>query len=129
MDISPATAVKRRRMAFCDQRVTRGQASFRVHCTGCHGESAGGDGPMVGFLKIRPPDLTLLTRRHAGGFPRDRVAAAIDGREEIPGHGARRMPVWGITFQQLDRDADRAGEVQERIVDLVAFLESIQSGE
>ena len=36
------------------------------------------------------------------------------------------MPIWGLSFQDPHRDSDQEGEIRERILDLVAFIESIQ---
>ena len=81
---------------------------------------------MVEVLKIRPADLTRIRERNGGSFPEARIAAVIDGRLEIHGHGPGSMPVWGLTFRESGRDTDQETEVRERIRDLVVFLESIQ---
>ena len=57
------------------------------------------------------------------------VHAAIDGRERVRGHGASRMPIWGLGFQELDRDTNQEDEVRDKIVALIAYLETIQDGE
>jgi hypothetical protein len=36
------------------------------------------------------------------------------------------MPVWGFTFQVQGSDRNQEGEVRERILDLLTYLESIQ---
>jgi hypothetical protein len=36
------------------------------------------------------------------------------------------MPVWGIGFRDPGRDSDQEAEVRQRILDLVAFIASIQ---
>lgn len=112
-----------------DQRESRAEAggrTYRAYCASCHGTSADGNGPMVEVLKIRPADLTRIRERNGGSFPEARIAAVIDGRLEIHGHGPGSMPVWGLTFRESGRDTDQETEVRERIRDLVVFLESIQ---
>jgi putative copper resistance protein D len=38
--------------------VAQGVDLFATHCTGCHGRSARGDGPLASGLPVRPADLT-----------------------------------------------------------------------
>ena len=107
-------------------RVERGALGFRVYCSSCHGETAKGDGPMAEHLRTKPADLTRLAQRNDGRFPSDAVYAAIDGREKVRGHGPGSMPVWGLSLQTSGLAADQEQEVREKLLDLVAYLESIQ---
>ena len=109
------------------ERIAEGRLSYRVHCASCHGEGGKGDGPMAKVLKIQPADLTRLALSHQGRFPRDEVYNAIDGRREVTGHGPGAMPVWGATFQDRGQDRPQEQEVREKILDLLAYLESIQA--
>jgi hypothetical protein len=77
-------------------------------------------------LTVKPSDLTTINQRNDGSFPTHLVVEVIDGRRHLPAHGAREMPVWGITFQTLDLDTNQEPEVERRIWDLVRYLESIQ---
>ena len=81
---------------------------------------------MREVLTVAPTDLTTISKRNAGSFPTSLLIEVIDGRRQLPAHGAREMPVWGITFQTLDLDTNQEPEVERRIHDLVAYLESIQ---
>jgi mono/diheme cytochrome c family protein len=108
-----------------DQKA-RGDTLYRLHCASCHGKTGRGDGPVADVLRIPPPDLTRLAADHDGEFPHDEVFAAIDGRNKIVGHGSRDMPVWGWSFQERDRDLASKGVVEQRIRDIIAFIESIQ---
>ena len=103
-----------------------GRFLFRVHCQSCHGPEGHGDGDMREVLTVPPTDLTKISRRNDGTFPSHLVIEVIDGRRHLPAHGAREMPVWGITFQTLDLDTNQEAEVERRIRDLVLYLESIQ---
>jgi mono/diheme cytochrome c family protein len=107
-------------------RIERGALTYRVHCGSCHGATAKGDGPMAAVLKVEPADLRRLARRNDGRFPKDRIYSTIDGREEIRSHGPGSMPVWGLSFQTSGLAAEQEKEVRETILDLVAYLESIQ---
>ena len=110
--------------------IAKGHVTYRVYCASCHGPEGRGDGNLAELLKVRPADLTRLSAENDGVFPRQRVHATIDGRQEIKGHGSRDMPIWGEAFQKTLRatwkdmtDEERA---QLKIVEVVYFLESIQ---
>jgi len=103
-----------------------GRLLYRVHCKSCHGEDGTGDGPMAEVLETPPSDLTRLSQENDSKFPLDEVYEVIDGRREVREHGARTMPVWGMTFQDPDRDSNQEEEVQGRIRDLVRYLQTLQ---
>ena len=109
-----------------DDRRAIGALSYRVHCLNCHGSSGSGDGPMAELLKIVPADLSRLAERNGGEFPTEHVYRAIDGRQEIEGHGSRQMPVWGLGFQDPGRDADQEAAVRDKILDVIAYLKTLQ---
>ncbi len=106
-------------------RVARGKVAFRIYCRSCHGAEARGDGPLAQELKSKPADLTHLVAKD-GSFPRDTVAGKIDGRLSVGAHGPTDMPVWGLSFQVSGSDAAQDLEVQRKIGDLVAYLETLQ---
>ncbi len=108
------------------ERAARGKVLFRVYCANYHGKTADGDGPVAEYLKVAPPDLKELRQKGEGEFPTERIHRLIDGRDPLAVHGAREMPIWGLTFQDRGRDSNQEEDVAERIKDLVAFLESIQ---
>ena len=109
--------------------VTGGRVTYRIYCTSCHGAKGQGDGKLAGFLSYPPADLTTLARDSAdGSFPTDLVQAVVDGRKQLPGHGAGDMPAWGTVFQTLTAEGEDAEQdAQRRIRELVAFLETIQA--
>jgi len=106
--------------------VERGELLYRIYCQNCHGKQGHGDGPTAAVLTVRPADLGRLKKE--GEFPRDEIRGIIDGRETARGHGdaPREMPIWGLGFQELDRDADQEAEVRAKIEALLDFLETIQ---
>jgi mono/diheme cytochrome c family protein len=108
------------------ERIERGRTGYRTYCSNCHGDGGRGDGKMAEVLRVPPANLIRLAEDNGGSFPADRVFRAIDGRDEIRGHGRREMPVWGIGFRDPGRADDQEEGVRQRILDLVAFLESIQ---
>lgn len=109
-----------------DPRIERGRALYRLHCVNCHGDQGMGDGPMAKLLRSPVPDLSRLTARHEGEFPAEHVRQTIDGRFEIPSHGRREMPIWGLSFQERGRAVNQEREVQERLTALVEYLRSMQ---
>jgi hypothetical protein len=83
-----------------------------------------GGGPVAPALKAQPPDLTRLTRRHGGSFPREFVERTILGEDaSAVAHGTREMPVWGPIFGQIEWDQDLRNV---RVRNLSDYLASIQ---
>src|SRR5262245_42929517 len=83
-----------------------GRDSFERYCASCHGPGGHGDGPVGAALKMRPPDLTALTQKNDGSFPREQVLAFVTGTARTPAaHGASDMPVWGTLFRAFESDA------------------------
>lgn len=105
---------------------SRGGELYQMYCSNCHGKRGLGHGPMAQILTVAPPNLTHLAKQNRGEFPTERVSRSIDGREEVRGHGQRHMPIWGLAFQEYDRDTNQEAEVRFRVRELVAYLESIQ---
>ena len=107
-----------------------GEHDFNMYCASCHGESAKGNGPKSFSLAMKPPDLTTLTVRY-GEFPKEKLARMIDGRDPVPGHGEREMPVWGVWFkaesaQELGGAEGDEASVQRRVDNLIGYIESLQ---
>lgn len=76
-----------------------GEALFSDHCAVCHGGGLRGDGPMAAILTVTPPDLTRISERYGGAFPRSGIARRIDGRDPILSHGGD-MPIFGAVFTE-----------------------------
>ena len=101
-----------------------GQEMFTTYCAVCHGKAGKGDGPAAAALKKTPANLTELTARNSGKFPELKVYGTIKGESDTPAHGSRDMPMWGSLFQSLSHGSE--GEVQMRIANLTAYVQSIQ---
>jgi mono/diheme cytochrome c family protein len=103
-----------------------GRDLFEFYCASCHGRDGKGSGPVVPALRIPPPDLTTITRRNSGTFPRARIEAFVtgDGGRLTPAHGSKEMPVWGPIFRGVDPH-DTMNKI--RISNVVAHIESVQS--
>jgi mono/diheme cytochrome c family protein len=102
----------------------QGPALYKAYCAVCHGTDGKGSGPMAKSLKVPVADLTRITMRSGGKFPRMRVEQIILGEEIPAGHGAREMPLWGPIFSQVTTDQD-LGRV--RVDNLARFLEGMQA--
>ena len=101
-----------------------GVDNFRNYCAPCHGRDGTGHGPVAPALKVAPTDLTKLSAKNNGVFPRARVRDYItNGAGDIAAHGTGSMPVWGPTFRALD-SSDRS--VAVRISNVVEYLSTIQ---
>ena len=116
-----------RPMPSAAQEAWRGAALFHQYCASCHGEKGTGNGPVAAYLNLRPADLTRITERSDGTFPRDQVTRIIAGEENPPGHGTRTMPVWGEQLQEgVIGSVRKEAVARGRIAFLVDYLESLQ---
>ena len=102
-----------------------GANNFAQYCVACHGKDAKGTGALAATLKPKPADLTGLTERNGGTFPRDMVFQVIDGSKKLKGHGGGDMPQWGSTFLTSSGAGD-ADAVKRRIDSLVDYLATLQ---
>lgn len=106
-----------------------GQMLYERHCQSCHGPEGKGEGSMTDQLTKDLPDLTTLQASHDGVFPEEYVRKMIDGREMIPAHGTRQMPIWGNIWASSDGVPSQEQAAQERIDKLIVYLKSMQETE
>lgn len=111
-----------------EQLLREGERTYDRACSSCHGLDARGDGPVASTLKVRPTNLTLLTKRNGGVFPRDRVTAIITGDIPLAAHGTPEMPVWRLRFGPTSSGAAATAALRTRrwLDGMVDYLESIQ---
>lgn len=111
------------------QDIDRGARLFVENCAVCHGAGLQGDGPMAELLVTAPPDLTRISERYGGTFPRAGMAWKIDGRDPILSHGGD-MPLFGFVFSEMSAVIRSPGGqtvlTSPEVIDLVAYLESVQ---
>jgi mono/diheme cytochrome c family protein len=118
--------------AVAADKVDLGKREYESNCIACHGKDLKG-GAYVDFLKVSPPDLTLLSKKNGGVFPLERVYAVIDGRQEVKAHGPRDMPIWGRDYQikageyYVDMNYDPEAFVRGRIFALIDYLNRMQA--
>jgi mono/diheme cytochrome c family protein len=101
-----------------------GAATYRQYCAVCHGTTGKGDGPAASALKVRPPDLTTLARRHDGKFPNAYFSDVLRNGVNVPAHGTAEMPIWGPLFLSLDSSFQ--SQFNRRIADLTNYIKSLQ---
>ena len=103
--------------------VEMGHDLYIAYCNFCHGKH--GDTSVGDLLKVRPPDLTLISQRRNGVFPDDEIYKIIDGEEALKaGHGDREMPIWGETFANSENIDEVM--VPKKIYQLIEYLKTIQ---
>lgn len=105
-----------------------GAAIYDSMCASCHGTGGRGDGALAGDLPMRPADLTRLSARNDGVFPRDAVIAQVYG---YPGrYHTGIMPEFGPLFvgQTVTVTTADGQQVQtpRALLDLVRYLETLQ---
>jgi mono/diheme cytochrome c family protein len=105
-----------------------GKQDYMANCARCHGANGKGEGApqmrtMPGYVTV---DLTQLSERNDGQFPRQKVYDAIDGRERFPAHFKGGMPVWGLEYQPEKPSPKSEEIIKHRISALVNYIDSIQ---
>ena len=107
---------------------SEGSALFAANCAACHGTSATGDGPQAGNLSVKPADLTRISARNGGAFPRAEVLSVIDGYSKGT-HSNRVMPEFGLLLEGDTVPVEVDGVLTPTprpLAALLSYLESIQ---
>jgi mono/diheme cytochrome c family protein len=102
-----------------------GAEMYKNYCAVCHGTDGKGNGPAASAMKTPPTDLTTLAQKNDGKYPASHVAAVIRGQAGTPSHGSQDMPIWGPLFYSIDQG--RQGMVQQRVTNLVTYIEGLQA--
>lgn len=104
-----------------------GEELYLRHCGACHGPAGRGDGIAAPIMTPRPTDLTTIAQRSGGEFPMAAMVAKIDGRDAMPAHGTREMPIWGERFEAEAGDpAARHAEARGKILLIAEHVRSLQ---
>jgi mono/diheme cytochrome c family protein len=103
-----------------------GAALFADNCAACHGYRADGDGELVSGRTA--PDLTRISTRNGGSFPRAQVLSQIDGygRGKV---SKEIMPEFGSLLEGETIPVDIDGTLTPTprpLAALLTYLESIQ---
>jgi len=79
------------------------------------------------YIAARPADLTQISARNGGVFPRERVFRTIDGQFDSPPPDTRHMPIWGYDLFTGEGDDETA---HQQVLDMehriVTYVESLQ---
>ena len=109
------------------QEANYGPTLYRQYCASCHGEDGRGHGPVEPYLTVKPSDLTRITARRDGDFPREQLKRVVAGDEVIAAHGTRTMPIWGEQLQvDVIGTVNKPVVARGRIGFLVDYLETLQ---
>lgn len=115
--------------ACVEQAPPSGAMLFADQCAACHGADARGNGPAAEGLPVAPADLTRISARNGGSFPRDYVMSTIDGYARGQ-HGAQVMPEFGAGDMGptvvTDGGEGNGIPVPVNLLALADYLESIQ---
>jgi mono/diheme cytochrome c family protein len=117
-------AVAQNSQAKTSTNLKAGAETYRQYCAVCHGKTGKGDGPAASALKVRPPDLTTLARRHDGKFPNAYLSDVLRNGVNVPAHGTTEMPIWGPLFLALDSSFQ--SQFNLRITNLTNYIKSLQ---
>lgn len=115
-------------VAGCVEQPQDGRSAYLENCASCHGADAMGDGPAARALGVAAPDLTGLSTRNGGTFPRDQVRSIIDGLNRDP-HFNAAMPEFGAgdLGEVVIVEEDGLGTPVPMTLQLLTeYLESIQ---
>lgn len=110
-----------------DASVERGQTVFANECVQCHGITAEGGGAASLGLGVAAPDLTGLTGRNDGYFPREFVRRFVLGSLEKDDPDAA-MPKFGrVGMAHVSPNSGPGTELLDAdIAALLDYLETIQ---
>ena len=99
---------------------------YLADCAECHGVDGQGAQPekrtLRGYVSV---DLTRISERNGGEFPRQKVFDAIDGRHRIAAHFVGDMPRWGARYR-MEENGNSGQDIHDRISGLVDLIESMQ---
>jgi len=105
-----------------------GAKLFLQNCIICHGEGGRGDGPMAAELPVQPADLTHISARQDGVFPKADVMIAIHGYHGQEALGL--MPSFAETVQSepvtWTAPDGRAVKTPSALLSLANYLETLQ---
>lgn len=108
--------------------LTTGVGDFTRFCADCHGPEGKGNGPAAAGLKPRPADLTQLSRKNGGKFPRLTVMNRIDGY--TMGKSDSPMPAFGDLLEGKTVLFDSGDGIETptpwRLVALQRYVETLQ---
>lgn len=127
--VGVVTMVRAEQSGAAAQSSDMGKYLYDRQCVMCHGSSGKGDGFYVAQLapSTKVPDLTELSKKNNGVFPFMRVYETIDGRQTVPAHGTREMPIWGTDLSSGYPYYNDEAFVRARILALTEYIYRLQA--
>ena len=107
-------------------KTQQGRDLYLRFCASCHGIEGRGNGPVSRQLKVKPTDLTVLSKNNNGAFPFDQVMTSIDGTRIVGTHGEAKMPVWGEVFEKYDRAKKNAKQAVIKVEIITEYISTLQ---
>ena len=104
----------------------KGPNLYLRYCASCHGIEAKGNGPVSKHLKIKPADLTQISKKNKGNFPLEQVMSTIDGTKVVRAHGESKMPVWGEVFEKYERTKKSPTEAEIKVKVIAEYIATLQ---
>ncbi|MEL7099307.1 MAG: cytochrome c [Pseudomonadota bacterium] len=111
-----------------DTSAAFGARAFQDKCAVCHGVNGTGAGVASLGLGGPPPDLTGLSARNGGTFPRTEVMSVIDGFNRRS-HPETAMPEFGAEGLGQPVQVEQDGvstPIPAELLALANYLETIQ---
>lgn len=104
------------------------RADFAAYCAVCHGPDGRGGGPLAEGLETAPADVTLVSRRNGGVFPKAQVMGHIAGY--TMGRSDSPMPQFSELLDgpqvMFDDGSGQLVPTSARLVALADYVQSIQ---
>lgn len=97
--------------------VDAGKEMYSSYCAPCHGENGKGYGPAAPALKKAVPDLTSLSARNDGQYPKHLVFTLLSQHSALHPQVDSDMPDWYRAFVSLDRSCPVKSEMRARSID------------
>lgn len=120
----PAAEKTLKRVPIAATSIADGAEMYSAYCAACHGTEGRGDGPAAPAFKTAPTNLTTLSVKNGGEFPKFQVLSTLQwGPAASNAHGSKNMPVWGTVFSSIGNQA----ETRQRIYNLMKHVESLQT--
>jgi mono/diheme cytochrome c family protein len=99
-----------------------GETEYLRYCGACHGDDAGGNGPVSSVLSPHPPALTSLHVKFGNPLS-TRFVEYVAGTTMPRAHGTSAMPVWG---RVLGDQAGQDSEAVEILWKITRYLDKLQ---
>lgn len=112
-----STTPKIKMVPITNHPVDAGKEMYSSYCAPCHGEDGKGYGPAAPALKKAVPDLTSLSARNDGQYPKHLVFTLLSQHSALHPKVDSDMPDWYRAFASLDRSCPVKSDMRARSID------------